>query len=292
MTGTPLLAAALDYAGRGWPVFLLGRRKRPVGNCRRCRGAGPGHDRTACGCLTCHGPYAATVDPDRIAALFTAVPGGLLALATGAGAGLVVADIDPRHGGRVDPTLMFPTAHAVTGSGGLHLYYRHPGVPVLNSQSRVAAGVDIRGEGGYVVAPPSIHPDTGRPYRWVPGRGVDEMPPPLLDACTRRPAVPVVSPAGVAPPTPATHRGGGGGISSPHRLLTAHLDAVARAPAGRRRTTLYGAARGVARMVAAAALTPNDAVAALTAAGRGVGQPERDIRNAITGGFRDEGVTL
>ncbi|WP_308425657.1 hypothetical protein [Pilimelia terevasa] len=67
---------------------------------------------------------------------------------------------------------------------------------------------------------------------------------------------------------------------------------MARAPAGRRRTTLYGAARGVARMVAAAAVTAHDATAALTAAGRAVGQPERDIRNAITGGFKDEGVAL
>ncbi|GGK11527.1 hypothetical protein GCM10010124_00180 [Pilimelia terevasa] len=286
-----LLNAALGYAGRGWPVFLLGRRKRPVGNCGRCRLVGPEHDRTACGCLTCHGPYAATTDPERVRALFAVLPGGLLALATGARAGLVVVDIDPRHGGRVDPALMPPTAHVVTGSGGLHLYYRHPGVPVLNSQSKVAAGVDIRGEGGYVVAPPSVHPRTGRPYRWVPGRGVDEMPPLLLDACQRRPCVPA-STAAPVPPTPTSRVTGGGGISSPHRLLSAHLDAVARAPAGRRRTTLYGAARGVARMVAAAAVTAHDATAALTAAGRAVGQPERDIRNAITGGFKDEGVAL
>jgi hypothetical protein len=54
--------------------------------------------------------------------------------------------------------------------------------------------------------------------------------------------------------------------------------------------TLYGAARGVWRMVAAGAITEPDARAALTATGRAAGQTDRDIRAAITGGFRDEGA--
>jgi hypothetical protein len=94
------------------------------------------------------------------------------------------------------------------------------------------------------------------------------------------------------PSTRATPRlTGGGGISSPAALLAAHLGAVARAPEGRRRTTLYGAARGIARMVAAGALTTTDAHVALIEAGRTAGQTERDIRAAILGGFRAENVT-
>ena len=58
-----------------------------------------------------------------------------------------------------------------------------------------------------------------------------------------------------------------GGISSPPALLAAHLRAVETAPEGRRRVTLYGAARGIARMVTAGAITEADARAALTAAG-------------------------
>ncbi|MGC9668852.1 hypothetical protein ACNTMW_20125 [Planosporangium sp. 12N6] len=73
-------------------------------------------------------------------------------------------------------------------------------------------------------------------------------------------------------------------------MLPAHLGAVARAPEGRRRTTLYGAARGVARMVAAGALTCADAHATLYAAGRAAGQNDRDTRAAIAGGFRAESV--
>jgi hypothetical protein len=265
-------------------VFLLGRTKRPVASCASCRDAGNKHDRQACRCLTCHGFYAATTDADRVRAMRAAIPRGLLAIRTGAVSGLVVVDVDPDHGGRLDPDLMPPTASVRTGSGGWHAYYWHPGVPVLNSQGRLAAGVDVRGDGGYVVAPPSIHPRTREPYRWVGRRVLAEMPRALVRACC-------APPAAAAPLTRSTSTSPAGGIRAPAALLAAHLDAVHRAPDGCRRTTLYGAARGVARMVAAGAISYGDAWAALTDAGRAVGgQTEREIRAAIVGGFRDEGV--
>jgi hypothetical protein len=272
--------AASVYTARGWPVFLLGRTKRPVANCRACQHAGPDHDPQGCTCLTCHGFYAASTDPARIAAMLDAVPGGLLGIRAGTTAGLAVVDIDPRNGGRLDPTLMTPTAAVATGGGGWHLYYRHPGVH-LAGKLPTHPGVDIKADGGYVVAPPSRHPATGRRYRWVGSHPVSEMPAALTTACQPPPA---------PPSTPSPTRRGGG-ISSPDALLAAHLGAVARAPKGRRRTTLYGAARGVARMVATAAITRADAIAALTTAGIAAGQTEREIRAAIAGGFRDEGVT-
>jgi hypothetical protein len=282
---TALLAAACNYAACGWPVFLLGRTKRPVANCPPCRTTGPDHDPEGCACLTCHGFYAATVDPHRIRAMFAEVPGGLLAIRTGAVSRLVVVDLDPAHGAALRRDLMPPTACVHTGSGGLHLYYRHPGAPVLNSQSRIGPGIDVRGDGGYVVAAPSVHPATKRRYRWIGDRAVAEMPPALVTACQPPAPPPTVTPTTTVP---ATQRAGG--ISSPSALLSAHLDAVARAPEGRRRTTLYGAARGVARMVAAGAITPTDAWTVLTDAGRAAGQTERETRAAITGGFHAEGV--
>jgi hypothetical protein len=263
-------------------VFLLGRTKRPVANCPACPSGDTGHDLEACPCLTCHGFYAATLDPQRIHAMTRAVPGGMLAIRTGTASGLVVIDIDPDHGGHVHPDLMPRTAYVITGSGGAHLYYRHPGTPILNSQSRVAPGIDVRGDGGYVVAPPSIHPRTRRPYRWGTVGEPVEMPPALLAACRPGPAV--------AAHTGPTTTGPGAGISTPDALLTAIVGAVARAPEGRRRTTLYGSARGVARMVAADALSRADAWTVLTAAGRAAGQSDREIRTAIAGGFNAEGV--
>ncbi|MEU7907937.1 bifunctional DNA primase/polymerase [Actinoplanes sp. NPDC049118] len=278
----PMLVAALALAAEGYPVFLLGRSKRPVANCPACPKVDTNHDPATCGHLTCHGFYAATRDPDRITAMHAAVARGLLAIRTGQLCDLAVVDIDPRNGGRVLPELMPPTRCVRTGSGGWHLYYRHPG-GTLAAKLHGHPGIDIKADGGYVVAPPSIHPGTGQPYRRVGDRPVNEMPPPLVAVC--RPIAPPDAPAAtVTPLTP------GRGISSPAALLAAHLDAVARAPEGRRRNVLYGAARGVARMVAAGALTAPDAHAALYAAGRQAGQSDRDTRAAITGGFHAESV--
>ncbi|MEV4140559.1 bifunctional DNA primase/polymerase [Dactylosporangium sp. NPDC049742] len=279
-----LLRNAIRYAQHGWPVFLLGRTKRPLANCDPCREASDDHDPAACDCLTCHGFYAATTDTDRVTAMVTANPCGMLAIRTGAPSGTVVIDIDPAHGGRVDPARMPETACVATGSGGWHLYYRHPGTAVLCSQGRIADGVDVRGDGGYVVAPPSIHPRTGRPYRWTGGRSLVEMPPALIEACQPNETLPVTVLTNLAQMRSA------GGITSPEALLKSHLDAVAKAPKGKRRTTLYGAARGVARMVAAGAVTEADALAVLTDVGHAAGQSEREIRAAIAGGFRDEHV--
>ncbi|GAA4209888.1 bifunctional DNA primase/polymerase [Actinocatenispora rupis] len=284
--------AALAAAGRGWPVFVLGRTKRPVANCADCPTTeqDPGHNREACPCLTCHGFYAATTDPDRIRAMLTAVPRGLLAIRTGAVAGLMVVDIDPDHGGAIDRDLMAPTYTVATGSGGWHLYYAHPGGSVLSRRMPGRHGIDIKADGGYVVAPPSLHPRTKRPYRTVGGRPVVEMRRALAAVVCAPPAVSPTPRVTATRPTTPGPDGRRGRISSPTALLAAHLNAVTTAAPGARRATLYGAARGVARMVAADAIDPTDAVAALTGAGRAAQQNDRDIRAAIVGGFRDEGV--
>ena len=299
-TPDPRLPYALDYISAGRAVFVLGRTKRPVANCRPCGAAGSDHDPQACACLTCHGFYAATTDPDRIRAMLSAVPRGLLAIRTGAASGLVGIDVDPRDGGRIDPDLMPPTAAVASGGAdhGWHLLYTHPGGYVPSRKLPGHPGVDVKGDGGLLVAPPSPHPDTGRPYRWVGGREVREMHPSLAELArtTARPS-PSASPglhpeypgAGARtrrPPAPT----GGGCISSPEALLAAHLDAVARAPVGSRRRTLYGAARGVARMVAVEAITTRRAWEELTTVGLAAGQSTQQIRNAINGAFTAEGL--
>jgi hypothetical protein len=285
-----LLTAALTAADRGWPVFMLGRSKRPVANCDTCRDTP--HDPAACGHLTCHGFYAASTDPDRIAAMVAAVPAGQLAVRTGAVAGLVVIDVDPAHGGNdslaelVARQLVPRTPWVRTGSGGVHLYYRHPGREIASRPMPNRAGIDVKADGGYVVLPPSIHHRTRQSYQWGSGPADPiEMPPALITACL--PATPAESSTRMAGPIRTTRAGG---ISNPEGLLTSTLNAVRNAPEGKRRTTLYGAARGLARMVAAGAISHADAIAALTAVGQQVDQTARDIRAAIAGGFHDEGI--
>ena len=178
---------------------------------------------------------------------------------------------------------MFVTWYAHSGNFGYHLDYRHPGVRIPPSQGRVAPGVDVRGDDSYAVLAPSIHPRTGRPYAWAqPCPPMIEMPPALVSACLPKPAA-------VASTRPMS-TAAAAGISNPGRLLASILATVEKAPEGKRRTTLYGASRGVARMVAAGAIATNDAINALTDAGRAAGQSERETRTAIVGGFRDEGI--
>ena len=58
-----------------------------------------------------------------------------------------------------------PASVEVITARGRHLYFRTPEVPVRNTASKIAPGIDTRGDGGYVLAPPSIHP-SGRRYAW------------------------------------------------------------------------------------------------------------------------------
>lgn len=87
-----------------------------------------------------------------------------LGIATGAASGIIVLDIDPRHGGddalralEQQHEMLPPTWRFLTGGGGEHILFRHPGGVVPNSASKLGPGLDVRGDGGYIVAPPSRH---------------------------------------------------------------------------------------------------------------------------------------
>jgi hypothetical protein len=157
-----LLAAALSYAQQGRHIFPC-----------RPRGKEP---------LTEHGFYDATVDGARIIDWWTRSPDANVAMRTGKESGVFVLDEDPAHGGTVGIELLeadygsLPeTVEAVTGGGGRHLFFQHPGVPVKNSVSEIAPGIDIRGDGGYVILPPSCHP-SGNLYEWEITNGPNDCP--------------------------------------------------------------------------------------------------------------------
>jgi len=170
-TASPILRAALRYAERGWHVFPLGPRKQPLGLCRTCRDDCPGRDDCTCPTTTCHGLYAATKDPNQITTWFTDNPSWQLAIRTGSVSGLVVLDVDGDTGtqtlGQLERQHGVLPGTVLQGSGSgrsFHMLYAHPGGIVRNSASRLGPGLDVRGDGGYIVAAPSIHPATGRAY--------------------------------------------------------------------------------------------------------------------------------
>ena len=167
-TSTPIADAAQAYAARGWSVIpMQPRGKRPLVVWREFQ------------------QRSATAD--EIDRWYRHWPDANVGIVTGQVSGIVVVDIDAGHGGAESVAraedLHGPlpvTVEAATGGGGRHLYYAHAGVAVAN---RVALrpGIDVRGDGGCVVAPPSVHP-SGRCYVWVDGRGPGECapaPPPV-----------------------------------------------------------------------------------------------------------------
>ena len=124
---------------------------------------------------TPHGCKDASLDPDVVKGWWGANPHANIAIATGEISKIFVADADgidgqrefdklERQHGALPPTLQVVTAN------GMHFYYRWPGVSVRNSASKLAPNVDVRGNGGYCLAPPSIHP-SGRRYAWAVDSG-------------------------------------------------------------------------------------------------------------------------
>jgi hypothetical protein len=147
-----LLKAALDYGRLGWSVIpITSRGKRPLIRWQVYQHRRP--------------------DVTEIAEWFQRWPDANIAIVTGIVSGLVVLDLDPRHGGEASLAQLerahqpiVETVEARTGGGGRHLYFAHPG-EILRNRVGLADGIDLRGDGGYVVAPPSTHA-SGQPYLW------------------------------------------------------------------------------------------------------------------------------
>lgn len=123
---------------------------------------------------TPHGCKDATNDLERILRYWQRVPSANVAIATGAQSGVWVLDVDHPHGFESLAALekQYGTLHATltqrTGGGGVQLLWRWPRTfEVRNSAGKLGRGLDVRGSGGYVVAPPSIHPETGDAYVWL-----------------------------------------------------------------------------------------------------------------------------
>jgi Bifunctional DNA primase/polymerase, N-terminal/Primase C terminal 1 (PriCT-1) len=168
---TELAAAALDFAKRGLPVFPVWS-VRPLGSRFVC--ACPRADKcTSTGKhpLVPHGITQATTDIEQVSYWWRSRPDANIGLATGK---IVVIDIDPRHGGdhalaelETKHCKLPPTWRVTTGGGGEHIYFRAPPrrAPIRNSVGQPGPGIDVRGLGGYVLAPPSRHV-SGQHYRW------------------------------------------------------------------------------------------------------------------------------
>lgn len=183
MTGAGEMAKhATAYARRGIPVFPLWwptpQSEAPCA-CGKPNCANVG--KHPIGELAPKGLHSATTDLAVIARWWRTCPDANVAIPTGAASGVFVLDVDPRHGG--DESLYelerrngeLPEApEAITGSGGRHIVFAHPGREIRNSSGKLGPGLDVRGDGGYIVAPPSLHA-SGQRYRWDAGRHIADL---------------------------------------------------------------------------------------------------------------------
>jgi hypothetical protein len=170
---------ALAFASQGIGVFpLKSREKTPLGK------------------LAPNGCKSATTDEAVITRWFEAEPHANLGIAMGGKLRLLAVDVDPRAGG--DASLhdlieahgdaWLETFTVKTGGLGNHFLFRLP-EDVEVHRAKIAPGVDIKADGGYLVAPPSIHPNGNR-YEVEKNTYIAEVPAWLVEELTRRPEEP------------------------------------------------------------------------------------------------------
>ena len=263
--------AAMAYVRRGWPVVPLdGKRPLPKNwqSGRLC------------------------TDAD-VEEWFGEAPGRNVGLVTGRqGCGLWVLDVDPRNGGLESLAAMqaehgqLPrTLMARTGGGGLHFFWLMPEGVEVPCATDVRPGIDVKGNGGQVVAWPSIHPDTGAPYVWA-GRVDDlvEAPPWLLDMVLARERQKAETRMRyTALPAAAVDESRFARWAA--RALDGACQDVAQAPEGTRHDVLLRKARMVGGYVASRALDEGEAAARLHEAGLAAGLGYREVATVVRDGL-------
>lgn len=187
--------AAVRYADRGWGVFPLYGITDGRCECGTNCGSPGKHPRVS------RGLHDATVDEDLIRSWWTRWPNANVGVVTGEASGIYVIDIDNKRSvdlgngilisegenslnqKQLDIGKLPETLTSQTGSGGIHIIYAYPtNLPstqekdIFGNRAGILPSVDTRGDGGYIVAPPSLHP-SGNRYRWLdPGHQVAKLP--------------------------------------------------------------------------------------------------------------------
>jgi hypothetical protein len=248
------LDAALSYAERGWFVFPV-----PPGQKKSYLSAQYSNGRK----------WGATNRERLIRRTFRKYPQANIGIVTGELSGFFVVEADTKEGHNVDGIAslkklqakhgaLTKTLQAISPSGSLHFYFRHPGVNIKNSASEIAPGVDVRGDGGMVLAPPSLKPSVGA-YRWVNSLPVAAAPQWLLGLILKQPEPDQPS---ISERANVTIRKLHAGTDNSYAeaALRGECEAVASSTKGNRNDTLNRAAFSLGTLVGAGALAEDDAI--------------------------------
>lgn len=273
------LRAATEYAERGWRVFPLHGMRAGRCSCGHRDCSSPGKHP-----LVRRGLREATADLDQVGAWWTDRPWANVGLITGASSGIAVVDVDlplaleslDRVADRLPRTLI-----GLTGGGGVHLVYGSDDPDLRNAVGRLPGiqsplpGIDLRANGGYIVAPPSLH-STGNRYSWLDAEVPIAPAPGWLKQPSRR-----YTPIVVAAPKFSSGDGTAYGLAA----LRNECARVRSAPVGTRNHQLYRSAHALARLVTAGELFELAARASLAQAGRCVGLGSDECYRTIASAF-------
>ena len=275
---TGALKAALEYGKRGWPVFQTFIKDGKLLPASAAKDGGPRWD--------------ATTDPKEIKRRWTIKPNAGVAIATGRTAGILVVDIDTIKGHGEDGYaslaeleacngLIPDTLSVTTPSGGRHLYFKYPaGCNIGNGASKIARGIDHRGDGGYVNAVPSVRPDGA--YSWECPIGLFEpadCPDWLLNLMEKKPPPTLSERAMPLSPLKMTT------ASRWAAALTAEVTAVWGAPEGKRNDQLNASAFNLGQIVAGGGLDRATVEQELTAAAKNAGLGNSETIATIKSGL-------
>jgi hypothetical protein len=253
---TPTLVDAA--IAMGIPVFPCDAQKRP---------------------LTAHGFKDATSNPDELRRIFANPKATMIGMPTGEITGVVVIDVDVKDG-RPGMEWLNENSHRLpqtrtirTGSGGLHIYLRWPGQMIRNSAGKIAPGIDIRGDGGYVVVSPSPG------YAVADDSEVSGVPDWLMPILVP-PAPPERTTAPTHAPLPPRPHNPDGGTHYGVAALERECDAIRQSWEGSKHHTLNKAAFSIGGLVSAGELQEGFAFAELSAALSDIRHACKDFRHA------------
>jgi hypothetical protein len=267
-----ILKFALDYASRGFPVFPcnpINKRPFPKGD------VDPATGKTIDGT---GGFKKASLDAAQIIAWWTEYPNAMIGIPMGSSSGVWAIDPDaPKAPLNIDGRQNWAAlklkhgdhAHTHTHDtpgGGQHVLFKYrPDKPVTNREGTIAnLGINIRGEGGYIIAPPSMAAN-GKRYEFAEALDAfnfAEAPDWLYDLILTKPSISEQAAARVRPPVNRPPR------ASSHRpyaeaALRGEADDLARTPTGDRNKQLNNAALKLGSLVSAGALSEDEVIGAL-----------------------------
>jgi hypothetical protein len=242
-----------------------------------------------------HGFLEANSDPDVARAKWNKWPSANIGIATGPVSGFWALDIDAPRGIDTMKALVrvhgkpAPTVAVFTPNDGLHLWFKWPefGPEIRNSAGRVGPGIDVRGEGGYITAPPSVLLDRKRAYQWVPDRDEILSAPDLLVQLTQ-PIEYQEEKVGPRGPTPDQQKPGppsGDTDNYVAAAISAEVRELEGAGEGTRNDTLNKVAFSVGGFVKSGCIPEEWARSQLESRAVAIGLPLTEARRTIQSAF-------